>query len=133
MADKNGTLTKIYLAGVAVALSTNTSLDVSMATRETTNKDSGGWKGTKEGLRSWSGSGDFIIDYAATKNASDIFALMTGRTRVEIKHMDNTVGQKFKKGYGYITAFSENAPVEETMTGSFSFEGDGALEELTLS
>jgi hypothetical protein len=104
-----------------------------MATRETTNKDDAGWKGTKEGLRSWSGSGDFIIDYAATKNASDIFALITGRTRVLIKHMDNTVGQKFKQGYGYITSFSESAPVEDTMTGSFSFEGDGALTEYTLT
>jgi predicted secreted protein len=53
----NGTKMLLYVGGVAVAGATSHSLSLNMDTRESTNKDSEGWRELMESVRSWTASG----------------------------------------------------------------------------
>jgi len=55
---RNGTDLLIYIGGTAVAFSTSHDLNLNMATRETTNKDTAGWKTSLSGVRDWDTSGE---------------------------------------------------------------------------
>jgi len=129
----NGTLVKIYVDGVAVAYSTSASIDFSMSTREATTKDSAGWTGKKEGLREVSLSGDFLMAFDAAYGFTDLFTIYTARTRVRIRYSSEVAGDKVLSGYAYLTSLSEEAGIEETISGSFSLEGDGIWTEGSIT
>ena len=67
----NGTEIKVYDGTRLIGYATSGTLSINQATRETTNRDSGGWKTTIEGNREFSVSLDGM--YAWTKaNGSSI-------------------------------------------------------------
>jgi len=129
----NGTLLKVYVDGTAIAKTTSATLNLSMATRDASNKDSSGWKDVLEGLREWTIDGDFLQAEDAAYGYDDLFALINGRTSVTLKFMSNVSGDKYYQGTAYLTSLSREAPLEDNVSGSFSFEGSGALSEKTLT
>lgn len=112
---------------------TNASLSISMETRDTSNKDSAGFRELLGGQRSWSLAGDGLVVYSLTgaDGYSDLFGYWNNRTNLYIKFGSVSGGEKNYSGRGFITSLDQEAGVEDNATFSFSLEGTGALTEAT--
>lgn len=117
----------------SIARATSSSLSVSMDVRDTTNKDSAGWRELLEGLKSWSLSADGLVCFNVTgkKTISDLYGYLNSRTAVTVKFGSAGTGEKVYSGLAYITAVSQDSGFEDNVTYSVSFEGAGALTEGT--
>lgn len=133
MAIKNGTLFTLYWNGNKIANGMSSNFSLTMATRDTTSKDSGGWEESGEALRSWSMSFKGRFDPAASGTAfDDLFADVNTRTTRTVKFTTNTSGDKEYSGTAYITKLDNSADMEATMEFSVEFKGTGALAEGTI-
>jgi TP901-1 family phage major tail protein len=114
---------------------TSASLSISMETRDTSTKDSAGWRELLEGQKSWSLSGDGLVVYSLTSadGFSDLFGFLNNRTKLYVKFGSAASGEKVYSGRAYLTSLDQEAGVEDNTTFSFSLEGDGALTEGTNS
>ena len=110
---------------------TSASLSVSMETRDSSNKDSAGWRELLEGQKSWSLSGDGLVTYNITgaDGYSDLWGYLTGRTKLYVKFGSTTTDEKYYSGQGFLTSLDQEAGMEDNVTYSFSFEGTAALTE----
>lgn len=117
----------------SIARATSASLSVSMDVRETTNKDSAGWRELLEGLKSWSLSADGLVCFNVTgkKTISDLYGHLNTRTAITVKFGSAGSGEKVYSGLAYVTAVSQDSGFEDNVTYSVSFEGAGALTEGT--
>lgn len=133
----NGTLSAlyVYVAGVATKIADMTTNDfsVEMATRDASNKDSGGWQDILEGQKSWSMSADAYFSEDAAYGYEDLFDLWTARTKVLVAFSSEVTGDKRYKGQGYITSLSRSAPNEESETFSISIQGTGTISKYNVS
>jgi len=129
----NATLMGLYANGsVKIANCVSNDLDISVATRDTTSKDSGGWKTSLPGLRSWSCSAECNFDQSANYTFDQLFALVDART-VFTTYLSTTVtGDKKYSGSVIITNLKRSAGNENNVTFSCTFEGTGALVETIL-
>lgn len=127
----NGTKLKISIGGTAVAYTTSATVDVAMATRDASSKDSNGWRDLKEGQLSGTISGDFLHAFDASYGYEDLFAALTARTAVTIKYATTDAADKAIEGSGYLTSLSQSSPMEDTVSGSFTIEFTGAITYTT--
>ena len=127
----NGTSMLLYLAGTSLAYSNSFDLNVNAAEIDVTSKDSDGWKDTLSGLRDWSVSADGIVALDSATNAEYLQTLVTNRTRINIKMSTDVSADGYWHGYGYITNLTITAPMEDKVTFSCSFVGDGAILQVT--
>jgi len=114
-----------------IGKATSAGLSVSMDTRDTSTKDSSGWRELLEGQKSWSLSCDGLVCYniSGKETASDLFGYLSNRTLVTIKFGSATTDEKVYTGTAYVTSISQDAGVEENVSWSCSFEGSGTLTE----
>ena len=131
--EVNGTLVKIYVGGTAVSTLTSNSFSFSESPRETTSKDSGGYKTIAEGLRSWSGSGEGYFSEDATLGFEDLMDLYISRTEITIMESSAVSGDVTYSGAARITSLERTSPLEETVTFSISYEGSGAITKGTVA
>ena len=112
---------------------TNASLSISMETRDTSTKDSAGWRELLEGQKSWSLSGDGLVVYSLTSadGFADLFGYLGNRTNLYVKFGSTASGEKYYSGRGFVTSLDQEAGLEDNVTFSFSFEGTGVLTEAT--
>lgn len=112
---------------------TNASLSVTMATRDTSTKDSSGWMEVLEGQKSWTLSGEGLVVYNNSGKATpdDIYGHLSSRTLIYIEFGSEATDEKYYSGTGYFTEFSTDAGVEDNATFSFSFQGTGTLTQGT--
>ncbi len=130
---KNGTDIGIYVGATLIALGTSHDFEVAMETRDTSTKDSAGWKESCEAQRSWSMSGEFLFSESAAYGFDDLFAIYVARSTETIKISSGTSGEKEYSGDAFLTALSKSAPNEDSVSFSASFEGTGVLAETTIS
>ena len=123
----NGTSLLVYAAGTAIAYSTSCTVNVNNAMIDVTSKDSEGWTDNLPGLRDWSIDVEGLVALDSSTNAEYISGLVADRTRVMLKFSTNVSGDGYWHGYAYVTSFSMSAPMEDKITFSASFAGDGAL------
>lgn len=148
MAILNGTEVKLYAtnnlgvgAGNLVAFAQNCSISIEHSPRDITNKQSGGFSESLEGLRSWSiemdgayawtdasgsnmsNAADALLETNLLPNRAKFFVGFGGTTTVadDIRYT----------GECYITSFSVTAGTEDTSTYSISLAGTGTLSVLT--
>lgn len=126
----NASLVGLYLNGsVKIANCVSSDLDISMAVRDTTNKDNAGWKTGLGGLKSFSFSAECMFDQSASYTFDQLFALMDART-VFTAYMSTAVaGDKKYTGSVLITSLKRGGAAEANTTFSATFEGTGALTE----
>lgn len=131
MAVQNGTAIALYIGTTKIAnlLSNDFSVDTSL--RDTTTKDSGGWAGHADGLKSWKCSAKGYFENAASYGFSDLFALQIAGTSVTAKYTSNVTGEKKYSGTAYISGLSQSADLEKTAEFSVSLTGSGAVAEAT--
>ena len=131
----NSTDVVIMVASEIVGKMTSASLSVSMATRDTSTKESAGWMEVLEGQKSWTLSGEGLVVYNNTGKATpdDIYTYLSNRTAVAIEFGSETTDEKYYSGSGFFTEFTTDAGVEDNATFSFSFQGTGVLTQGTQS
>lgn len=126
----NGTNFLLYIDGTAVAGAQTVDLEFNMETRDDSTKDGGGYEQKSEGMRSWGASGDGLVTLKDSPySVSDLFQLYLNRSKVQVQVSTETSGEKFYQGYGFLNSLSISTGTEESVSMSFSFEGDGAPEE----
>lgn len=113
---------------------TSASLAVSMATRDTSTKDSAGWMEVLEGQKSWTLSGEGLVVYSNSGKATpdDLFTFVSNRTKVYVKFGSTTTDEIAYSGQGYFTEFSSDAGFEDNATFSFSFQGTSTLTQAAV-
>ena len=129
----NGTNLLVYVNGVAVAHATSHTLNVNAEMIDATTKSSAGWKDVLPGLKDWSIDAEGIVAWDATEGVSQAFADITGRTQVTVKFSMEVTGDKRYTGTAYVSTLSMSAPLEDVITYSLSFAGDGAITEETVT
>lgn len=129
----NGTDILVYVDGVAVAHATSHSLNVNADMIDATTKSSAGWKDILPGLRDWSIDCEGLVAYDAAEGFSEAFADINSRTQVVVKFSTEETGDKRYTGNAYVSSLSASAPLEDVVTYSLSFTGDGALSEETVT
>lgn len=129
----NATLIGAFFNGaVKIANCVSTDMDISVATRDTTSKDSAGWKTSSPGLRSWSGSASCKFDQSANYTFDQLFALVDGRTTFTFYWSTAVTGDKKYSGSAIITSLKKATGFEDNVTFDCSFEGTGALAETII-
>ena len=114
---------------------TSASLSVTMATRDTSTKDSAGWMEVLEGQKSWTLSGEGLVVYsnAGKVTPNDIYTHLANRVLIHIEFGSESTDEKYYRGTGYFTEFSNDAGMEDNTTFSFSFQGNSTLTQDTQS
>jgi len=114
-----------------IGKATSAGLSVTMDTRDTSTKDSAGWRELLEGQKSWSLTCDGLVCYniSGKEDASDLFGYLKDRTLVTVKFGSAGTGEKVYSGTAYVTSISQDAGVEDNVSWSCSFEGSAALTE----
>jgi TP901-1 family phage major tail protein len=131
MAIVNATNLVILNNSVQVDDLTNCTLTVNMEVRDATTKSSSGYRDTLEGVRSWSGSGECLVDTAATEGYTQLYDDIIARTAVTVKFTTGASGNTFWSGSAYLTNWELSGGVEDNVTLSYAFEGTGSLTKGT--
>lgn len=91
---------------------------------DVSHKTSGGWKGTKAGLRSWSVDLDGLVILSDTGLQALEQAFMAGaEVNVQLEYPDDTV----QTGWGSVTDFSLDTPHDGEATLKGTIVGNGEL------
>lgn len=114
---------------------TSASLSISMATRDTSTKDSAGWMEVLEGQKSWTLSGDGLVVYnlSGKSTPDDLFTHLADRDNLYVKFGSTSTDEIAYSGRGFITEFSNEAGFEDNVTYSFSFQGTGTLTQAAVA
>lgn len=123
---------RFYKAGQALSLEMEVSLNASLDTLETTDKDSAGWKTFEDGDKSWTVSGSANLDWSLQENATQIFSAFIAGDAVAVD-IGSSDDSKFYSGNGLINSFSLEGPRNGIATFSFEVQGTGALVEGTTT
>ena len=131
----NSTDVVIKVGSEIVGKMTSASLSVSMATRDTSTKQSAGWMEVLEGQKSWTLSGEGLVVYNNTGKTTpdEIYTLLSSRGVVAVEFGSETTDEKYYAGSGFFTEFTTDAGVEDNATFSFSFQGTGVLTQAAQS
>ena len=135
----NGTSLLLYVdvsgTQTPIAFATSGSLSLNMDTRETTNKESAGWRELLESTKSWTMEAEGFHALDATNfDFKDLYAKLAARTQVSLQFSvgaSPATGDYYYSGSAYITSISMDSPLEDSVTFSCSFEGTGVLSETT--
>jgi hypothetical protein len=120
----NGTSCIIKANGDTISFGKTANFKRSMATRETTTKDSAGWKGTAEAIKS--GSFDFkgLLSYNAFCGFVDLWSYASTRTMFEVVYdQDGTT----YTANAYITSLNQSGELEGSVEFDATFEITGAI------
>ncbi len=136
----NGTKFGVYVAGTKVAYATSASISMNHNLRDTSTKDSGGWRDQLEGQRDWEVSVEGMLiftnlDGTAITGAAfdDLYTTyIATRTQFELKFSTEVTGDYKWTGQAFLTSLSADTPNEDSSTWSGSFSGTGALTAATV-
>ena len=129
----NGTLFVVNVDSTNIANSTDGTLSMSMETRDTTNKGSSGFRSILESTRSGTISTSALMEQGSGGKFENLFALFNGRTSCTVKFATSITDDKFYSATAYLTSLEMNAPTEDNVTYSATFELSGAITERTNS
>lgn len=136
----NGTKFGVYAAGTKIGYATSASISINHNLRDTSTKDSGGWRDQLEGQRDWEvsvegmlifvdGSGGAISDITANELYSSYIA---SRTEFTVMFSTEVSGDIKWSGNAFMTSLSMDTPNEDSSTWSGSFSGTGQLTQATV-
>lgn len=152
----NGSDLMLFIDGTSIALATNHTLQVTMATKDTSTKDNGlgMWSNFEAGLMSWNVSSENLMSVASSngKSINEVFDLYLQRKPVKVVFGLQSNNQDFTQkletewdvpdggwkpdtanhyeGDALITDFSINAPNGEKATASISLTGCSNLKKI---
>jgi predicted secreted protein len=108
--------------------------------RDTSTKDSAGWRDQLEGQRDWEVSVEgMVIFTTAAGSISDLTmdelysTYIASRTEFTLKFSTEITGDIYWHGQAFMTSLSADTPNEDSSTWSGSFSGTGALTQATVA
>ena len=136
----NGTKFGVYVAGTKIAYATSASISMNHNLRDTSTKDSSGWRDQLEAQRDWEvsvegmlifvdGSGGAISNLTMNELYSTYIA---SRTEFTLMFSTEESGDIKWSGQAFLTSLSADTPNEDSSTWSGSFSGTGALTQATV-
>ncbi len=135
----NGTKFGVYAGGTKIGYATSASLSINHNLRDTSTKDSGGWRDQLEGQRDFEVSVEGMVIFATASGAiSDLTvdelytAYINTRTEFELKFSTEVSGDYKWTGNAFMTSLSMDTPNEDSSTFSASFSGTGPLTQATV-
>ncbi|HMA78192.1 MAG TPA: phage tail tube protein [Candidatus Paceibacterota bacterium] len=128
----NGTDLSVYFnatdgSETVIAHATECSISISEDARDTTTKQSSGWRELLEGLRSWSVSTSHLFAEDASNGLQEIWSELNNRAEVSLLFTNENTGDYRWNGRARIASIEKNAGTEDNVTYSVTFEGTGAL------
>ena len=137
----NGTKFGVYVAGTKIAYATSASISMNHNLRDTSTKDSSGWRDQLEAQRDWEvsvegmlifvdGSGGAISNLTMNELYSTYIA---SRTEFTLMFSTEESGDIKWSGQAFLTSLSADTPNEDSSTWSGSFSGTGALTQATVA
>ena len=133
----NGTNLIVKVDDKKIGHATSATFTVNADLPDATTKDSGGWAENIHGLRSFSVSGDGLVDYSddgtTTQGAVSIRDLILDRTSVTLYWGTETVGDTIYTASAKVASIEETAEMESPVSYSFEFTGSGQITKATLT
>lgn len=129
----NGRNMRFFDGGTALGFATDCTLSFSREMRELAHKDvTGSWVEKAPGAMSGTGSTSGL--YAESNNAAEsLFTKMKDGTALTLTFTTDVSGDQVWTGTAYISSLEINAPDNENVTYSISFEFSGAVLMTTAS
>lgn len=136
----NGTKFGVYVASTKVAYASSASISMNHNLRDTSTKDSGGWRDQLEGQRDWEVSVEGMLiftnlDGSAVTGltANELYSTyIYTRTQFELKFSTEVTGDIKWTGQAFLTSLSADTPNEDSSTFSASFSGTGELVQAAV-
>jgi len=123
----NGTDLVIYDTTNKIAYSQSCKLSLQLDLRDTTTKDSSGWKTVLPGLQSWTMETSGLVSFTSTYNHGYLMDLVLSKTLVTLRFKTANVGDYYYTGTGYLQNVSVDSPNQANVSYSASFVGTGEL------
>lgn len=127
----SGTLIGLYVGATKVGNLTANGFSVNIQTRETTNKDTGGWDTFLASNGTWTMDAEGFFAEDATYGYEDLYDALVAKTAVTIMTSSEVTGDKTYTGSAIITSLERSHPDKENVTFSVSFQGTGSLTKAT--
>ncbi len=136
----NGQKFGVYNGTTKIAFATSASISINHNLRDTSTKDSGGWREQLEGQRDFEISVEGMLIFTnldgTAISGSTINELYTSyiatRQVFDIKFSTEVTGDIKWEGKAFMTSISIDTPNEDSSTFSASFSGTGALTQGTV-
>ena len=135
----NGTKFAVYAAGVKIAYATSASISMNHNLRDTSTKDSGGWKDQLEGQRDWEVSVEGMLIFTDAAGAisgltmDELYSTYIANRDVFTLTFNTAVtGDLGWSGQAFMTSLSADTPNEDSSTWSGTFSGTGALTQAAV-
>ena len=136
----NGTKFGVYVAGTKVAYASSASISMNHNLRDTSTKDSGGWRDQLEGQRDWEVSVEGMLIFTNLDGtavtgltADELYSTyIYARTQFELKFSTDVTGDIKWTGQAFLTSLSADTPNEDSSTWSGSFSGTGELVQAAV-
>lgn len=132
----NGTNVRLSYDGKVLFHTTSCKLQISTKLEEIATKDTAGSVVTP-GNYAWTVSAESLVadkPSASTTQvgAMDIVDLQLAKTPIDIEFTSGETGDWVYSGQVYVESADISAQVDQSMTGSFSFKGNGDLVKSTI-
>ena len=141
----NGTEFLLKVDSDFIALSTSASLNIEQKLRDTSTRETNGYRQQEGGVRAWTMEAEGLIAFtnlsgtsytaiSGEQNVEDlIYNFILTRTEVTVQLTPGNVNQTGMikwSGQAYITSVSMDTPNEDNSTFSVSLQGKGVLNQL---
>lgn len=136
----NGTKFGVYAGSTKIGYATSASISMNHNLRDTSTKDSSGWRDQMEGQRDWEVSVEGMVIFVDNSGSaiSDITmdelytSYIATRASFTLMFSTEVTGDIKWSGDAYMTSLSADTPNEDSSTWSGSFSGTGALTQATV-
>jgi hypothetical protein len=133
----NGTNVRISYEGKTLYHTTSCKLQISSTLEEIATKDTAG-KVSTPGNYAWNVSSEALVadipsGSTTQLGAMDIVDLQLAKTELDIEFTSDVAGDWKYSGKVYVESADIDATVDQSMTGSFAFKGNGNLTKTTVA
>lgn len=129
----NGTLYKITVGATTINDLTNCNASFTVATRDVTNKDSGGNMEILPTIFSASYDGEIIVALDASYGLEDLYDALVAKAAVTVEFTTNVSGDVQWSQSAYLTDVSISAPMEDNVTATFTAQGTGTVTKANVT
>lgn len=136
----NGTKFAVYAGTTKVAYATSASITMNHNLRDTSTKDSSGWRDQLEGQRDWEVSVEGMLIFTNLDGTAitgltmnELYtSYIATRDSFTLKFSTEVSGDIKWSGTAFLTSLSADTPNEDSSTWSGSFSGSGALTQASV-
>lgn len=136
----NGTKFAVYAGSTKIAYASSASISMNHNLRDTSTKDSEGWRDQLEGQRDWEVSVEGMLIFTNLDGTAisgltmdELYtSYIATRDSFTLKFSTEVSGDYKWTGTAFLTSLSADTPNEDSSTWSASFSGSGVLTQAAV-